>query len=352
MRTRFSSTSTLSLKLWDFSGTALTNLLAFILLVAFLFPMVYMLTTAIKEDEQFQDVNSPIWPARRVTFTYQGREYPIYQVPTDQGVKEWALVNRYRQESEFVDPANPEAGLIRWVGNWRALEGVYRPYFTLTNFATIWDVTDYPRLLRNTALLTLISMAGVLIASIAVAYGFSRFRIPGGNVLFIIMIATIMIPEKITLIPSYFIFVRLGALGSWLPLILPHLFGSAVFIFLLRQNFRSIPKDLDEAAMLDGAGPLRILTYIILPQSIPVVVTIALLQFFYMWNETRMAALYLGTNTDLYTLSFAVQNYQSFFPPPNMLQGSALMLMAVPVIVLFLAQRIFMHGVRVTGLEK
>src|SRR6185295_13451085 len=100
---------------------------------------------------------------------------------------------------------------------------------------------------------------------------------------------------------------------SWVPLIVPHFFGSAVFIFLLRQNFLSIPRDLDEAAMLDGAGPLQILTQVILPQSIPVVMTVAMLHFFYMWNEFRISSLYMGLNYDFWLLA---PRLQYGVPPP------------------------------------
>ena len=202
--------------------------------------------------------------------------------------------------------------------------------------------------------MALISEIGLLFSSIAVAYGFSRFRIPGGKYLFLLLIATIMIPSNITLVPTYYLFSghMLNWIGTWLPLIVPHFFGSAILIFLLRQNFKSIPRDLDEAAMLDGAGPLRILISVILPQSIPVVTTVALLHFFYIWNETRLSALYLGIRPDLQLISFAVQRNQSYFFTPEALMVGALLVMIVPVIVLFLSQRFFMQDMIVTQIEK
>jgi multiple sugar transport system permease protein len=163
-----------------------------------------------------------------------------------------------------------------------------------------------------------------------------------------------MIPSNITLVPTYYLFSGhvLNWIGTWLPLIVPHFFGSAIFIFLLRQNFKSIPRDLDEAAMLDGAGPLRILVSVILPQSVPVVTTVALLHFFYVWNETRLASLYLGISPHLRLISFGVQLSQSFFFTPETLMVGALVIMVVPVIVLFLAQRFFMQDMVITQIEK
>ena len=259
-----------------------------------------------------------------------------------------------RQSSEFIDPQNPEAGPIVWQGQWRGLKAVYRFQPTLDNFREFLGITKLPLLFKNTLIVALISEIGVLFSSICVAYGFSRFRIPGGKYIFFLLIATIMIPSNITLVPTYYLFSghMLNWIGTWLPLIVPHFFGSAILIFLLRQNFKSIPKDLDEAAMLDGAGPLRILISVILPQSVPVVTTVALLHFFYIWNETRLSSLYLGISPNLQMISFGVQRSQSFFFTPEALMVGALVVMVVPVIVLLLSQRFFMQDMIVTQIEK
>ncbi len=225
---------------------------------------------------------------------------------------------------------------------------------TLDNFKEFFAVAHIPLYLKNTIIVALISEIGVLSSSIAVAYGFSRFRIPGIKYIFFLLIATIMIPSNITLVPTYFLYSghMLNWIGTWLPLIVPHFFGSAVLIFLLRQNFKSIPRDLDEAAMLDGAGPLRILISVILPQSIPVVTTVALLHFFYIWNETRLSSLYLGISPHLQMISFAVQRNQTYFFTPEVLMVGAMVVMVIPVIVLFLSQRFFMQDMIVTQIEK
>jgi multiple sugar transport system permease protein len=288
-----------------------------------------------------------------IVYNYEGKDYSVYNVPTDTGVKEWALVVPHRLESDFVDPANPAAGLIHWDGSWRNLRKAYTPSATLQNFVNLWNSIDYPLMLRNTAVVVGLGELGVLLSSIAVAYGFSRFRIPGGRILFFLCIATIMIPDSITLVPSFVVYTRvLNWNGSFLPLVVPWFFGNAVYIFLLRQNFKTIPRDLDEAAMLDGAGPLRILVSIILPQAVPIVVTVGLLHFFNAWNEMRMASLYLGTRMDLRTMAFSAQAFISYGFTPEMLQASAILLMVVPILLLFLAQRYFMQDVVITGIEK
>lgn len=344
----------LSLKLWETIGSSLFNLFILLMLFVYLFPMLFMVATSLMERPQLTDPNSPAYPAELVRFEYQGKNYEIYNVPFANGeVRQLALVEPGRKSSQFIDPQNPEAGLITWDGTWRKLIGVYRFHVTLDNFVNLFKALPIPHMIQNTLIMTLIAEVGVLFSSIVVAYGFSRFPLPGGNLLFYVLIATILIPEKVTLIPTYFFFVRiLNWNGTWLPILVPFFFGNAVYIFLLRQNFKSIPKDLDEAAMLDGAGPLRILFQVILPQSWPTVITVSLLHFFYMWNETRQASLYLSISRDLAPISFGVQSFQSLAPIQNQLQAGALILMSVPVIVLLISQRYFMRDIVITGMEK
>ncbi len=346
--------STLTFRLWDFTGTAMLNLFMFLFIVAYLSPLAFMVIASLTSKDQFLDANAPILPSERLHFYYDGKDRIVYEVPTKDGIKHWALYKPYRKYSEFIDLAYPEAGSIHWDGQWRSLKAVYHFKPTLDNFKNFLNITKLPQLFKNTMIIAAISEFGVLFSSIAVAYGFSRFRIPGGKYLFFLLIATIMIPSNITLVPTYYLYSghALNWIGTWLPLIIPHFFGSAILIFLLRQNFKSIPRDLDEAAMLDGASPLRILISVILPQSIPVVTTVALLHFFYIWNETRFASLYLGISPDLQPVSFGIQRSQSFFFTPEMLMVGALIVMVVPVVVLFISQRFFMQDMIVTQIEK
>lgn len=338
---------------WDRFGTLLVNALAWFLIIAYLLPMVYMIATAFKTAAQLGNTDAPPWPARRITYNYEGEDYVLYHVPTEAGEQEWALVTTRREYSEFIDPAHPEQGLIHWDGYWRSLNAVYEPHFTFDNFLDFGRQASFMRAVGNSFTVAAVAGIGSLIASILVAYGFARFPVPAGRVLFILLIGSIMLPDKVTLIPSYFMYTRvLGWNGTWAPLIVPHLFGSAVMIFLLRQNFKSIPKEVEEAAVLDGAGPLRVLWSIVLPQAIPTLVTVALLQFFFLWNETRNASLYLSTAPNRHTVALWLQNYGFLGTNFNQLQAVALLVMAVPVIALFLGQRFFMRGVLVTGTEK
>ena len=346
--------STLSYKLWDFTGTALINLFIFLFIFVYLSPLSFMVISSFTSHQQFMDIHAPVWPSVQEKFSYEGSDLIVYSVPTDSGVKHWALYKASPKSTQFIDPENPGAGPIVWNGNWRSLSPVYHFKLAFANFIDFFSQTPVVLYLKNTMIVAIISGIGVLLSSIAVAYGFSRFRIPGLRWIFFLLIATIMIPGNITLVPTYFLFSghMLNWIGTWLPLIVPHFFGNAILIFLLRQNFKSIPRDLDEAAMLDGAGPLRILISVILPQSIPVVTTVALLHFFYVWNESRLVSLYLGIAPDLQTISFGIQRTQTLTFTPEALMVGALTAMIVPAVVLLLSQRFFMQDMIVTQIEK
>jgi multiple sugar transport system permease protein len=329
------------------------NLFAWLLLAIYLLPVAYMVDTAFKSTDQLSDNNAPWYPAKASTYEYKGQAAELVRVPMEGGVKTLALVQPGISSSKFVDPQNPSAGLIEWQGNYKTLNAIYEPDFVWSNFTKLFTTLPFPEMVGNTLLVVLIGEIGVLLSSILIAYGFSRFPLPGGDLLFYMVIATILIPEKVTFIPTFFFYVKVVHWqGTIYPLVVYLFFGSPVYIFLLRQNFRSIPVDLEESAMLDGAGPVRRLVSIILPQSWPAVITVALLQFFYTWNETRLASLYLGTNSHFMPVSFGVQIYQSLVPIQNVIEAGSVVVMVIPVIVLILSQRLFMRSMVITGLEK
>jgi multiple sugar transport system permease protein len=329
------------------------TLVAVMILSAFLLPLLAMGTTALEDAGQRTTPGAPIYPASPATGTYQGETFEIYQVPIDGTVRNLMLVKKGRTESTFVDPTDAAQTPIVWEGAWRTLQQswVFDP--KLSNFSTVWSQLNFPRLLFNTAAVAILSTLGAVLSSAVVAYGFARFRFPAKNILFVILIATIILPFQVTLIPTYAVFTKLGWNGTWLPLIIPHFFANAFNVFLLRQYFLSIPRDLDEAAMIDGASPFRVLRSVILPLSIPAITAVTLFHFFYSWNDFFLPLLYLSGKPDLQTLPIAIQQYNALYvSQPTLIQAAALMTMAVPVVVFFLAQRAFMRGVVVTGVEK
>jgi multiple sugar transport system permease protein len=337
----------------NFAGRAALTLLALAILSAFLMPLVYMGLTALKDQQQITDQAAPLYPATQLTFEYEGQQLPVLAVPIDGQIRSLAIVRKGREASDFIDPVNPAAGAITWEGRWRTLQPAYAFDPKVGNFGQVWDEVDFPKLLRNTLVIAITSTVGAVGSAIAVAYGFSRFRFRFRGGLFIVLLATIMLSQQATLVPSYIIFSRIGWAGTWLPLIVPHFFANAYNVFLLRQYFMTIPRDLDEAAMIDGASPFRILRSVIVPQAMPAIVAVSLFHFFYSWNEFLLALVYVGGSPDLWPLTLGVQQFAALYVTRvPLVQASAIMTIAVPVVVFFLAQRAFMRGVVITGVEK
>jgi len=323
------------------------------ILALFLSPFLQMIYTALSTNEKMTTLGAPSWPAVPATYTYQGQELEVYRVPTETGTRELAIVKKGRRESTFIDPANPGAGEFTWQGSWRALERPWSFSPTWSNFSDVWEKIRFPRLFFNTLAIAVLGMIGTLISCTLVAYGFSRFRIPGKDLLFTILISTIFLPTAVTIVPTYTFFVKIGWVGTWLPLIVPHYFANAYNVFLLRQYFMTIPREMDEAAMIDGAGPFRILLRIILPQALPVIVAVALFHLVFAWNDFFDPLIYLSTRPDLQPIAVALSSFNGIYSRrPPLIQAASLMTLIVPVILFFAAQRVFMRGVVITGVEK
>jgi multiple sugar transport system permease protein len=337
-----------------FAAASGLTLLAVMVVSGFLMPLAYMVTTAFKDQSQLNAVGAPLYPAVPDTFEYEGETLDVYDVPMPDGqVRALALVQGHREDAIFVDPANPAGGEITWVGRWRTLEQHWTFELNLANFSNAWDTIEFPRLFLNTFLIAGLSTLGAVLSAVCVAYGFSRFRFPGRNGLFLLMLATIILPFQVTLIPQYAIFLQLGWVGTWLPLIVPHFFSNAYNVFLLRQYFLTIPRELDEAAMMDGASSFRILRSVIVPQARAAIVAVALFHFFFAWNEFFLPLVYLQSVPDMQPLAVGLARFNALYSQePTLIQAAAIMAMALPVVVFFLAQRAFMRGVVFTGVER
>jgi multiple sugar transport system permease protein len=319
----------------------------------FLVPMIYGIVTSLKTDSQFSKTGAPWWPATEEQYVYEDEEYDIYQVPVDGEVYNWALVKKGRSSSEFIDPNNPDAGLITWEGAWRQLERVWGSDPQYNNYTEAWDTIDFPLLLKNTAVYAIITTIGAVGSAAFVGYGFARFRIPGKGILFMLMLSTVILPGAVTLIPTYFVFLKIGWVGTWLPLIVPTFFSWGTNVFLLRQFYMSIPRELDEAAMIDGASPLRIWTSIILPQSVPALTAVALFHFFYAWNDFFGPLIYLTGNPEKFPITVGLTVFNNLYSQStNLIQAASLISAIIPIVIFFFAQRVFMQGVVITGVEK
>ena len=232
-----------------------------------------------------------------------------------------------------------------WPNEWRP-----------TNYPEAWTygVTQFPRWTMNTVLILVGILPGVLVTSSLCAYGFARLKFPGRNIWFLLVLASIMLPQQVTLIPLYILFSKIGWLDTFLPLIVPPWFGGgAVNIFLMRQFFMQIPRELDEAAIIDGANHFTIWSRIYLPLSRPALVSIALLTILAVWNDFFGPLIYLR-NPDNFTLAIGLNFFQ--LSVVNTARTDYIMaistLMVLPMVVMFLvAQRYIVQGFVTSGLK-
>ena len=330
--------------------TGTISLFAVMLASVYLMPLGYAASLSVRGASV--EADQPLWPSDPAKFAYNGQTYDIYNVPIDGTVRQLALFKPGREQSTFIDPANPEQP-IDWQGRWRTLDRVWMFSPHWSNFAEAWRITNFGRLFFNTLAIALIGTIGAVSSAVIVAYGFSRFHIPGKTILFTILVGTIILPQQVTIVPTYALFSRIGWVGTWLPLLVPHFFGNAYNVFLLRQFFMSVPRDLDEAAMIDGAGPLRTLLSVIVPQAWPAIIAVCLFHFFFAWNDFLSPLVYLVGHEELWPISVGMSYFTGQYSQlPHLIQATALMALALPVGVFVLAQRVFVQGVVVTGVDK
>ena len=329
--------------------TAVTSL-ALVILLLYLMPLGYSFITSLKSKGQVADPNAPILPAVAGTYSYNGEDYDVYRVPTDDGVKSLALVDKGRSESTFIDPANPEAGEITWEGRWRTLEPAYELALQWSNYPEAFRFISFLRLLGMTLMYASVTTVAATFSAAIVAYGFARFDFPFKNVLFIVLISTIILPPQVTLVPTYAFFYRIGWVGTWLPLIVPQFFSNAYNVFLLRQYFLTIPTSMDEAARIDGAGPVRTFISVILPQAVPALIAVALFHFFFAWNDFFGPLIYLAGSTELQPIAVGLFRFNGLYSSePQYIQAASVLTMIIPLLIFFFAQRFFMQGVVLTG---
>jgi ABC-type glycerol-3-phosphate transport system permease component len=222
--------------------------------------------------------------------------------------------------------------------------------FQWENYRDGWTILPFNTFLRNSLIVTSANVVGNLISCSLVAYGFARLRAPGKNVLFILLLATIMIPREVTIVPRFILFSEVGLVNTLWPLILPAWFGFPFFIFLLRQFFMTIPRDLDDAARIDGAGHLRIFWDVILPLSKPALGTVAIFAFIGNWTNVLDPLIYIRSQ-DLFTLALGLNLFRGpAFTQFNWLMAVSLITLLPVLVIFFVTQRTFVRGVTLTGM--
>lgn len=224
--------------------------------------------------------------------------------------------------------------------------------FLWQNFLTAWTAQNFDRYFLNTVFITVWVLVGVLGSSTLCAFGFARLRFVGRDVLFICVLATMMLPGAVTLIPTYILFKLLGWLDSFKPLIIPAWFGGGAFnIFLLRQFFLTLPVELEDAARIDGASTFGIFWQIFLPLSKPALAVVAVFTFQGVWNDFLGPLIYLNS-PDKFTLALGIYAFIGQYNTQENLMMAVALIMVIPVIVIFfLSQRQLVEGVVMTGVK-
>jgi len=227
------------------------------------------------------------------------------------------------------------------------------PEFSLKNYRAIMDVLPFGRMLLNSFTIAVSATAGQLLSCALAAYAFARMNFRGKTVLYFILLATMMIPPQVTMIPVFLIMRFLGWIDTLYALIVPAFFGGAFGTFLLRQFFATIPQDLEDAARIDGCGRFRIFWRIVIPLSRPALITLALFTFMAYWNDLLGPVIYLSS-VEKATLTIGLANLQSGVLTTRydlLMAGSVLSVL--PILILFIAgQRWFVRGIAMTGLKE
>jgi len=242
----------------------------------------------------------------------------------------------------------PDTQLIAFPPQWIPRPAIWRNYYDA------WVPNNFSVYLKNTLTITILTVVGQTISASMAAYGFARLRFPGRDVLFGVVLGTMMMPGVVTLVPRYLLFLRLGWVDTFLPLIIPYFFGgSYLYIFLLRQFFRSIPSDLSDAAKIDGCSEFGIFRRIVLPLSKPAMTTVLIFSFVGSWNDFTEPLIYLNTESKR-TLTLALRDF--IVVSQHLTQYQYLMAVSVitilPIIVLFFfGQSYFIRGVTMTGIK-
>jgi multiple sugar transport system permease protein len=224
--------------------------------------------------------------------------------------------------------------------------------FHWSNVTEIFHKAPLWRYTLNTMIYAGLSTVGVLVSSIPVAYALSRLRWRGRDAVFLLVLATMMLPAQVTAVPLYVMWSKLHLVGSLAPLVIPNWFGDAFSIFLLRQFFLTIPEEYSDAARVDGCGELRILLTVVLRLARPAIAAVGLFAFLYAWNDFFGPLLYTGENPAHWTLSLGLSQFRTQYQVEWNLTMMATILFMAPVIALFFAaQKAFVEGVTLTGVK-
>lgn len=313
-----------------------------------LMPMAWMISSSLEAEGAAAQM-PPQWiPRDPLTARIDGRQCYIYDIPVEGEVRRLAMTGKKGATGTFVNPDNPAETYQLPVAAGRRVSTIKLHW---ENYPKAMTKVPFGRYTVNSLRLVLFTTIGVLISCSLVAYGFARFRARGLNLLFLILLATIMLPPQVTLIPTFVLFQKIGWYDTLYPLIVPTFFANAWDVFLLRQYMMTIPLEMDDAARIDGCGPLGIYWHIILPSAMPALATVAIFHSLYSWNDFFGPLIYLRSRAN-YTVALGLQNFNSLYNQNSQLLMAASFVTMLPcVLIFFFAQRLFIQGIVISGVK-
>ena len=223
--------------------------------------------------------------------------------------------------------------------------------FLWRNYPEALTLMHFGQALRNTVFLTVVGTLAIVLSSSWIVYGFARFRFPGKNVIFLVLLSTMMLPDQVTMIPRFIMFKELGWLNTYLPLLVPAAFGDAFYVFLLRQFFMTIPTELDDAAKIDGCSYTGIWWRIMLPLSKPALATVTVFSVIRGWNDFLWPLIILN-DSEKFNLALSLATFRGLYSTQWGYLMAASVVSLLPMIILyFFAQRYVVEGITLTGLK-
>ena len=323
----------------------------------FLLPFLWLVITSLKEDSDMSRF-PPVWiPRQQVKVMVDGKELPVSHLKAGGQLLKVATVTEEETGARSVRILEPTSRAGEMIQTRRA------DLLPIRHFAPVWK--NYPDalkflpvdsnkglvFLKNTLIITILSILGNLFSSSMVAYSFSRLKWPGRDKLFAILIATMMLPSAVTMMPVFLIFRWFGWIDTLKPLWVPAWFGNAFNIFLLRQFFLGIPTELEDAARIDGCSFFGIYWRIMLPQLKPALAALTIMGFMGAWNDFRGPLIYVSS-PDNQPLAYALQLFQTAHgSEPGLLMAASTMVMLPVLLLFFFTQRYFIQGITLTGLK-
>ncbi|HPV37653.1 MAG TPA: carbohydrate ABC transporter permease [Candidatus Hydrogenedentes bacterium] len=328
------------------ASKALQTLLVYAVLLAlsavFISPFLWMLSTSLKHESRIfpKPGEPPQWIPTTARVDAGGRPVVVYEGREGVDLGPDEMGRHVLRIGATETPA--------WPGDFEVRQRIGLHW---QNYADAFHKMAFWQNLRNTLFICVTVVLGTLVSCSLVAYSFARIPWPGRDTVFILVLATMMLPYQVTLIPLFAMYRELGWVGTFKPLIIPAFFGTPFYIFLLRQFFLGVPQDLSASARIDGCNEFGIYLFIMLPLSKPALATTALFMFLFQWADFLSPLVYLQDDRQ-YTLAIALQQFQSHHESawgPLMAMSSVI---TIPIIILFfLTQRTFIQGITLTGLK-